>query len=42
MKKFDDEFEKLRKEVEKFVSFERTGFVWVLYQKSPAPVTGTR
>ncbi|HZN40853.1 MAG TPA: VCBS repeat-containing protein [Planctomycetota bacterium] len=42
MKKFDDEFEKLRKDVEKFVSFERTGFVWVLYQKSPAPVTGTR
>ena len=42
MKKYKDDFADLRKEREKFVTDERTGFVWVLYGKTPAPVTGER
>ena len=33
MKKFQDAYEALQKERETFVRDERTGFVWVLYQK---------
>ena len=39
MKKFDDDYADLRKEREKFVNDERTGFVWVLYQKSAGTQT---
>jgi hypothetical protein len=40
MKKYEDDYADLRKEREKFVTDERTGFVWVLYQKSVGPQTG--